>query len=330
MADLDRGTDVKTSPEIESVSEKARHMNCDANNQEISSKESQEKFDTRNTCDTADTLSVYPVTTIESGNDVKSTDSYNLESLDKTSELTALFGKKKKSKKERKMCDAKSDQVEADQENEEKFISDNINIETDLDFLKWGKKKPRKPKNDNLEFEDGKEKTADKQSVILTENPDVDYKYDQLLNFVYGSIKINNPELMPGEIKKLRMPYAQVLRDGVRKTGLYNFMEICKALHREPKHLFDFILMEFAASGSVDMRNKLTLVGVYRQKQVQAVITRYVREYVECKTCTSTETILIKKKKMQFLVCEYCKSQYTVSPINRGFRAVARRDMRRR
>lgn len=370
MANNNREADVRTRPEMKSDSEKALHMLTDANNREISSKDADEKSpencdvqlvtmaselslsekqetndksseSNTNTGDTADTMSTHdtsgsPVTTQGPENVMKGTISEHLESKDRTSELTTFFGKKKKQKKDRKKSDAKRSKVEtqtesAVQENEETSITEDTDVETDLDFLKWAKKKPRKPKIDSLELEGGgTEKTADHLCVRLTDNTDVNYSYDQLLNFVYSSIKINNPELKPGETKKLSMPYAKVLRDGVRKTGVYNFMEICRALHRQPKHVFDFLQMEFATSGSIDMRNKLTLVGVFKQNQVQAVITRYVREYVECKTCNSTDTILIKKNRMQFLVCESCHSRYTVSQINLGFRAIARRDMRRR
>ena len=44
----------------------------------------------------------------------------------------------------------------------------------------------------------------------------------------------------------------QVLRIGSKKTAFANFSEICRLLHRMPKHVLQFLLAELGTSGSID------------------------------------------------------------------------------
>jgi translation initiation factor 2 subunit 2 len=53
-----------------------------------------------------------------------------------------------------------------------------------------------------------------------------------------------NPEMVAGEKKRLVMKPPQVMRVGTKKTSFANFTEICKMLHRQPKHLLAFLLAE--------------------------------------------------------------------------------------
>ena len=70
---------------------------------------------------------------------------------------------------------------------------------------------------------------------------DRDYQYDELLQRVFGIMRDKNPEMVSGKQKKFVMRPPQVVRVGSKKTAFANFIEIAKMLHRQPKHLLQFL-----------------------------------------------------------------------------------------
>jgi len=151
---------------------------------------------------------------------------------------------------------------------------------------------------------------------------DRDYTYDELLEIVFNIIKEKNPDLDSGTKKKLVMRPPQVLRVGTKKSSFANFVDICKSLHRQPKHMQAFLLTELGTSGSVDANNQLIIKGRFQQKQIESVLRRYIKEYVACQTCRSPDTILQKETRLFFLQCETCGSRRSVTNIKSGFQAV--------
>lgn len=99
-------------------------------------------------------------------------------------------------------------------------------------------------------------------------------------------------------------------------------------MRRQPKHLMDFIFAELGTSGSVDGAQRLMIKGRYTQKNMENVLKKYIGEftkalrssvvsrltycneveYVMCKTCKSSDTILDKENRLYFIVCEACGS----------------------
>jgi translation initiation factor 2 subunit 2 len=104
---------------------------------------------------------------------------------------------------------------------------------------------------------------------------DRDYTYDELLNRVFDIILEKNPDMAAGRKPKFVMRPPQVLRVGTKKTSFANFTEICKTLHRQPKHLLDFLLAELGTSGSVDGNSQLIIKGRFQPKQIENVLRRY-------------------------------------------------------
>ncbi|KAL3860110.1 hypothetical protein ACJMK2_010278 [Sinanodonta woodiana] len=154
---------------------------------------------------------------------------------------------------------------------------------------------------------------------------DRDYTYDELLKRVFDIIREKNPDMVTGEKKKIVMRPPQVLRAGARKTSFANFSEICRMLHRQPKHVLAFLLAELGTSGSVDGNNQLIIKGKFNQKQIENVLRRYIKEYVTCHTCKSPDTMLQKEERLFFLQCETCGSRCSVQSIKSGFQAVTGR-----
>jgi len=240
------------------------------------------------------------------------------------------FGKKKKKKKkafnldelDAALPDSKTEDV-VETQMEEIPVDDNFDL--DMDFSKTKKKKKKKKDLDELVAEEEKKETEDNENVEDTSlwvGSDRDYTYDELLLRVFNIMREKNPDMVAGKKQKFVMRPPQVVRIGTKKTSFANFTEICKTLHRQPKHLLDFLLAELGTSGSVDGNSQLIIKGRFQQKQIENVLRRYIKEYVTCHTCRSPDTILQKDTRLFFLQCETCGSRCSVASIKSGFQAV--------
>ena len=99
------------------------------------------------------------------------------------------------------------------------------------------------------------------------------------------------------------------------------FLIFCR-LHRQPKHLLAFLFAELGTTGAIDGNNQLVMKGKFQQKHIEAVLRRYIKEYVTCHTCKSPDTILAKEGRLYFLQCMTCHSKCSVQAIKTGFQAV--------
>lgn len=75
-----------------------------------------------------------------------------------------------------------------------------------------------------------------------------DYTYDQLLDMVFEIMRVRNPDMVAGEKKKFVMKPPQVARAGSKKTAFTNFIEICRLLKRDSKHVLNFLLAELGTT----------------------------------------------------------------------------------
>ncbi|RVE70333.1 hypothetical protein OJAV_G00063320 [Oryzias javanicus] len=255
-----------------------------------------------------------------------------LEPSDDLNDLNFTNQKKKKKKPKKPFNDLEEGLKELQIEGEQTKPQ-----EDDMDLvLPTKKKKPKKPDMDEggrelLEndeaLEDDEGKISDGISFSSSTGPawagsERDYTYDELLNRVFNIMREKNPDMVAGEKRKFVMKPPQVVRVGTKKTSFVNFTDICKLLHRQPKHLLAFLLAELGTSGSIDGNNQLVIKGRFQQKQIENVLRRYIKEYVTCHTCRSPETILQKDTRLYFLQCETCHSRCSVASIKAGFQAV--------
>ncbi|KAB5567722.1 hypothetical protein PHYPO_G00236140 [Pangasianodon hypophthalmus] len=245
-----------------------------------------------------------------------------------------FFNQKKKKKKPKKVFD--NDVEEGMKELKIEGEQPEVMEDDDLDLmLPAKKKKPKKvefvedgdmaEKDDALEDDESKNAdgiTFSSQTGPAWAGSERDYTYDELLSRVFNIMREKNPDMVAGEKRKFVMKPPQVVRVGTKKTSFVNFTDICKLLHRQPKHLLAFLLAELGTSGSIDGNNQLVIKGRFQQKQIENVLRRYIKEYVTCHTCRSPETILQKDTRLYFLQCETCHSRCSVASIKTGFQAV--------
>lgn len=207
-------------------------------------------------------------------------------------------------------------------------IADDLDLD-DFSNLKKKKKKKRTP----LDMDSvgdalptvGKSEVQSKgenKENLVQEDDTREYTYEELLKRVFDIMRAKNPNMVEGGKRKFVMKPPQVVRVGTKKTSFVNFTDICKILHRQPKHLLAFLLAELGTSGTVDGTNQLIIKGKFQQKHIENVLKRYIKEYVTCHTCRSPETILHKETRLFFLQCETCGSRCSVQSIKSGFQAV--------
>ncbi|XP_044153285.1 eukaryotic translation initiation factor 2 subunit 2 isoform X1 [Bufo gargarizans] len=246
-----------------------------------------------------------------------------------------FFNQKKKKKKTKKFDLDEAEEGVKNLKIEAEVQDASESQEDDLEFMLTKKKKKKNVKfpedDDTIDkdeaFEEEDNKKDDGISFSSQHGPawagtERDYTYDELLNRVFNIMREKNPDMVAGEKRKFVMKPPQVVRVGTKKTSFVNFTDICKLLHRQPKHLLAFLLAELGTSGSIDGNNQLVIKGRFQQKQIENVLRRYIKEYVTCHTCRSPDTILQKDTRLYFLQCETCHSRCSVASIKTGFQAV--------
>ncbi|GAA0148230.1 hypothetical protein Leryth_022139 [Lithospermum erythrorhizon] len=239
---------------------------------------------------------------------------------------------KKKKKKKVVIQDPLDDSVDNLTEKAENLSVSEGGLDTAFTGLKKKKKKPVRSEFVNEEKEnsaddlDGDASDEDEAAgeIILGqhkypwEGSDRDYKYEELLGRVFNVLRENNPELA-GDRRRTVMRPPQVFREGTKKTVFANFMDLCKAMHRQPEHVMNFLLAEMGTSGSLDGQQRLVIKGRFAPKNFEGILRRYINEYVICNGCKSPDTILSKEQRLFFLRCEKCGSGRSVAPIKAGF-----------
>ncbi|XP_062854661.1 eukaryotic translation initiation factor 2 subunit 2 [Trichomycterus rosablanca] len=254
------------------------------------------------------------------------------ETTDDLDDLNFLNQKKKKKKGKKVYDNIEEGMKELKIEGDQLEATEDDNLDP---MFPAKKKRPKKvefvddgdlPEKDDA-LEDDEVKNADGIMFSSSIGPawagsERDYTYDELLSRVFNIMREKNPDMVAGEKRKFVMKPPQVVRVGTKKTSFVNFTDICKLLHRQPKHLLAFLLAELGTSGSIDGNNQLVIKGRFQQKQIENVLRRYIKEYVTCHTCRSPETILQKDTRLYFLQCETCHSRCSVASIKTGFQAV--------
>ena len=190
--------------------------------------------------------------------------------------------------------------------------------------MKKKKKKPSSttptPEDTTNEVPPGSTDAANISLSSMEQQPEVGYSYEFLLKRIYDNLRENNPELS-GDKKKLTLVPPQVLREGSKKTAFANIVDLCRRLNRTTEHLSSFLLAELGTTGSMDGTQRLIIKGRFQPLQIEAVLRKYILEYVTCRTCRSPDTKLHKENRLFFMTCEACGSSRSVAAIKTGFKA---------
>lgn len=213
------------------------------------------------------------------------------------------FGKKKrKDKKEKK------DKEEADAAAE------------GLDF---GSKRKKKEK---------KEKDEDEDDAVMVETEFEQgqlFEYEELLRRVHNIIEAKHSGLGVNQKYTLKPP--QITRVGAKKTGWVNFNDICESMKRSPEHLQSYVFAELGCDGTFAGEGQFILKGRFYARNIESLLRKYIREYVMCQMCRSSNTNLVKDQatRLTNIVCNNCGASRSCTNIKSGFHAVAKGERKR-
>ncbi|AWR93330.1 translation initiation factor IF-2 subunit beta [Acidianus brierleyi] len=135
-----------------------------------------------------------------------------------------------------------------------------------------------------------------------------DKEYTYLLDRVYTKIPKKTSE------STQNLPSLIILNIG-NTTIIRNFSEYCDRLRREDKLCMRYLLKELAAAGSISDNGQLVIQGKFSSSIINTLMERFIRTYVQCSTCKSLDTVLVKENKVWFIQCLACGAKTSVKPL---------------
>ena len=136
----------------------------------------------------------------------------------------------------------------------------------------------------------------------------IDEQFYDMLNDVYSEL-----ESFTSSNTKLIIP-DPILTQNTTNTCWENVKKILQAINRPPDHFIEFLNIKLNTGDwmSASKSDGILLIGKFKVNQIKNVISEYIKEYVMCNTCKSTDTTLEKNKELRsyYVNCNKCKSQY--------------------
>ncbi len=131
-------------------------------------------------------------------------------------------------------------------------------------------------------------------------------EYENLLKRIQGSLS----DRSEGTSARFELPVVDVMWEG-QKTFLRNFAEFPKVLRRDPDKVLQYLSKEFAVPAE-RLGEKAMFIGKRDPDDFTRLFQIYVKDYVECPTCKSPDTKVVKENRISFLICEACGAKSTM------------------
>ena len=120
----------------------------------------------------------------------------------------------------------------------------------------------------------------------------------------------NNISQQTDSVSRFELPMVDVTWEG-KKTILRNFIEFPKAFRRDPTIILQYLSKEFAVPAE-RVGDKVIFVGKRDPEDFKRLFEIYLKDYIECPTCTSPDTKVKKEHRISFLICEACGAKSTI------------------
>ena len=130
--------------------------------------------------------------------------------------------------------------------------------------------------------------------------------YEKLLKRIEGSLSNNKKQTS----ERFELPPVDVMWEG-QKTFLRNFAEFPKILRRDPEKVLQYLSKEFAVPAE-RIGDKAMFIGKRDPDDFTRLFRIYVKDYLECPTCSSPDTKIVKENRISFLICEACGAKSTL------------------
>ena len=112
------------------------------------------------------------------------------------------------------------------------------------------------------------------------------------------------------DTQRFELPTVEITWEG-KKTILRNFGDFPKALRRDTNIILQYLSKEFAVPAE-RVGEKAIFVGERDPDDFTRLFKIYLKDYVECPTCTSPDTKVERENRISFLICEACGAKSTV------------------
>ena len=109
---------------------------------------------------------------------------------------------------------------------------------------------------------------------------------------------------------RFELPTVDVMWEG-QKTFLRNFAEFPRVLRRDPDKVLHYLSKEFAVPAE-RIGDKAMFIGRRDPDDFTRLFQIYVKDYLECPTCKSPDTKIVKENRISFLICEACGAKSTM------------------
>ena len=131
-------------------------------------------------------------------------------------------------------------------------------------------------------------------------------EYESMLKRIQGSLG----DAKKGSTNRFELPVVDVMWEG-QKTFLRNFSEFPKVLRRDPDKVLQYLSKEFAVPAE-RLGDKAMFIGKRDADDFTRLFQIYVKDYLECHTCKSPDTKIVKENRIIFLICEACGAKSTL------------------
>lgn len=131
-------------------------------------------------------------------------------------------------------------------------------------------------------------------------------EYEKLLARIQDKLSDNKQQ----DKARFELPVVDVMWEG-QKTFLRNFSDFPKILRRDSDKLLQYLSKEFAVPAE-RMGDKAMFIGKRDPADFTRLFQIYVKDYVECPTCKSPDTKVVKENRISFLICEACGAKSTM------------------
>jgi len=131
-------------------------------------------------------------------------------------------------------------------------------------------------------------------------------EYEKLLKRIQGNLSVNKRQTNT----RFELPTVDIMWEG-QKTFLRNFVEFPKVLRRDPDKVLQYLSKEFAVPAE-RIGDKAMFIGRRDPDDFTRLFQIYVKDYVECPTCKSPDTRIVKENRISFLICEACGAKSTM------------------
>ncbi len=137
-------------------------------------------------------------------------------------------------------------------------------------------------------------------------------EFNKMLDIVYNNIE-NKTKCFTSQ--KLVVPNP-VLEYSTTNTYWKNVKKILMAINRTPEHFIDFINIEMKTGEwlSSSKSDGIVMIGKFKMDKIMHVLQSYIKKYVICNICNSSNTILERNKDLRsyMINCNKCNSKYVV------------------